>query len=192
MIFLSEVVNIAIKIKKKYQGRSFEKDDIIYNEKIYASVVLVINAEGQNIGEMKLSDALKMAYDQELDLVQVSKNQAKPVTKITDYGKYRFEKRKRQQEVKKNQKIVENKEVRLTTNIGAGDLEVKIKKTREFIEKGSNVKVSLKFKGREMANKENGFKTMEKFLKGVEDICVTDKTPSLRGYFLDAHISPKK
>ncbi len=186
------MIDIAIKIKKKYQGRTRQQDDIIYNEKIRAKIVLVINAEGVNIGEVPIDDALKMAYDQDLDLVQVSGNQEKPVTKIVDYGKYRFEKRKRQQEAKKNQKIVENKEVRLTTNIGVSDLEVKIKKAREFIEKGNNVKISLKYRGREMANKESGRETMQRFLESVEDVAVIDKKPVQRGYFLDAYISPKK
>ncbi len=186
------MIDIAIKIKKKYQGRTRQQDDIVYNEKIRAKIVLVIDAEGVNIGEVPIDEALQMAYDQDLDLVQVSGNQEKPVTKIVDYGKYRFEKRKRQQEAKKNQKIVENKEVRLTTNIGVGDLEVKIKKAREFLEKGNNVKISLKYRGREMANKESGKETMQRFLESVEDIAVIDKKPIQRGYFLDAYVSPKK
>ena len=186
------MIKIAIKIKKRYQGRQRPNDDIIYNEAIRAKNVLVIDSEGVNIGEMLFEDAINMAYEQDLDLVQVSKNQEKPVVKIVDYGKYRFEKRKRTHEAKKNQKIVENKEVRLTSNIGRSDLEVKIKKAREFIEKGNNVKISLKYRGREMANKQPGFDTMEIFIKSMEDIAVIDKKPALRGYFLDAHVSPKK
>jgi len=155
-------------------------------------VVLVIDDEGQKLGEMPIDEALELAYSKSLDLVQVSKNNNVEVTKIVDFGKYRFEKRKRQQEAKKNQRIVENKEVRLTPNIGISDLEVKIKKAREFIEKGNNVKISLKFRGRQMANKEAGYEKIKDFLKAVEDIAIIDKEPLLKRNFLDAYISPKK
>ncbi len=192
MYFFIRGENISIKIKKKYLGRERPSNDIIYNEKIRAKIVLVIDEEGQKLGEMPIEDALELAYSKSLDLVQVSKNNKVEVTKIVDYGKYRFEKRKRQQEAKKNQRIVENKEVRLTPNIGISDLEVKIKKAREFIEKGNNVKISLKFRGRQMANKEAGYEKIKEFLDAMRDIAVVDKEPVLKRNFLDAYISPKK
>ena len=186
-----EVITIAIKIKKRYQGRQREQNDIVYNERIKANKVLVIDETGQKLGELSIDEALELAFSKNLDLIQVSSNKNLTVTKIADFGKYRFEKRKKQQEAKKNQKVVENKEVRLTPNIGQHDLDVKIKKAREFLEKGNKVKISLKFRGRQLANKDVGFTTINKFVEAIEDIAVIDKEPKLKGYFLDVYVSPK-
>ncbi len=128
----------------------------------------------------------------ELDLVLIAPKANPPVAKIVDYGKYRYDKKKKEKEVKKNNKIIEQKEIRLSSSIGKHDFDVKVKRARVFIEKGNRVKVSLSFRGREITNKEVGFNTINNFLKELSDIAQIDKAPKINGRFLDANISPKK
>ncbi len=154
--------------------------------------MLVINPAGEKLGVMSKNDALKEASKFDLDLVLISDKGTVAVTKIVDYGKFKYERKKRESENKKNQKIIENKEVRLSPNIGQHDLDVRVKNAIRFLEKGSRVKVSLAFKGRQMANKDIGFETMKNFLDQLDEIAQVDKKPRLNGRFLDAYISPKK
>ncbi len=141
---------------------------------------------------MSKTEALKKADEYELDLVLISDKGEVAVAKIIDYGKFKYERKKKESEAKKNQKQVETKEVRLRPNIGQHDLDVKIRAAIGFIEKGNRVKVSLSYRGREMANKDVGFETIKKFLDAMEDIAQIDKQPKMNGRFLDAYISPIK
>ncbi|NOQ50066.1 MAG: translation initiation factor IF-3 [Mycoplasmataceae bacterium] len=154
--------------------------------------MLVIDQNGDKLGILSKQDAIKKAQAADLDLVLISDKGDIVVTKIVDYGKFRFERKKQEQENKRNQKVVENKEVRLSPNIGRHDLDVRMRNAQKFLEKGARVKVSLAFKGRQMANKEIGFETMKLFLKELESVAQIDKQPRLNGRFLDAYISPIK
>ncbi|AHK22451.1 Translation initiation factor IF-3 [Candidatus Hepatoplasma crinochetorum Av] len=185
---------IAIRIKKKYQGRQRDHHQDLINERIPYSIkeLLVIDSDGKKIGILNKSEALRQAREQELDLVIISKNAKIPVAKIIDYGKFRYERKKREQENKKKSKIIEQKEIRISANIGLNDLDVKIKSARGFIEKGNNVKISLAFKGRQIVSKEIGFEKMNQFIEKLNDIAQIDKKPQLNGRFYDAYLSPIK
>ncbi|AKX34499.1 translation initiation factor IF-3 [Spiroplasma litorale] len=168
------------------------KSDFV-NKDIRARQILVIDQEGQKIGPLNKFEALKMAEDQGLDLLQVgNQDNSTAIAKILDYGKYKYEQKRKQRENKKNQVKVENKEIRLTVGIGDHDLETKARKAREFLEAGDRVKVSLKFKGREITYQELGKETINKFFTKVEDIAKVEKDAKLNTRFLDMYIVPKK
>ncbi len=186
------MINIAIKIKKRYQGRQRSHYNDFVNERIRSKELLVIGPDGQKLGVLSKEIALKKASEYDLDLVLISDKGTVAVAKIIDYGKFKYERKKRESENKKNQKIVETKEIRLRPNIEKHDLETKQKKAREFLKKGNRVKVSLSFRGREMSNKDVGLTTINNFLDSLKDIAQVDKEPKLNGRFLDANISPKK
>uniref|UniRef100_A0A6A7G646 Translation initiation factor IF-3 n=1 Tax=Hirondellea gigas TaxID=1518452 RepID=A0A6A7G646_9CRUS len=191
-ILKRRLINIAIKIKKRYQGRQRDTHRDFINEGIRAKELLVIDQNGEKLGIISRAEALRKADEAELDLILISDKGEITVAKIADYGKFKYERKKKESETKKNQKIIETKEVRLRPNIGQHDLDVKIKAARKFIEKGNRVKVSLSYRGREMANKEVGLQTINNFLDQFEDIAQIDKRPKLTGRFLDAYISPIK
>ncbi len=121
----------------------------------------------------------------------IAANGNPPVAKIVDYGKFKYERKKKESEAKKNQKVIETKEVRLRPNIGQHDIDVKIKNARSFLEKGNRVKVSLAFRGREMANQDIGKQTLESFVEALSDISNPDKPPKMvNGRFLDVLLMP--
>ncbi|BDV03592.1 MAG: translation initiation factor IF-3 [Candidatus Hepatoplasma scabrum] len=185
---------IAIRIKKKYQGRQRDSHQDFVNERIPYGFkkILVIGPNGEKIGILSRQEALNKAEQEELDLVIISKNATVPVAKIINYGKFRYERKKREQENKRNSKTVEQKEIRISANIGINDLLVKIKFARKFIEKGNNLKISLAFKGRQIINKEVGFNKMKQFIDELSDVAQVDKKPQLNGRFYDAYLSPIK
>jgi translation initiation factor IF-3 len=154
--------------------------------------MLVIDQDGNKLGVISRAAAFKKAEAADLDLVLIAPGGKPPVAKIVDYGKYRYEKKKRESEAKKNQKVVEQKEVRITPNIGQHDLDVKIRNAQKFLSKGNKVKLSLQFRGRENANREVGFATMDRALDTLKDVADIDKSPKLNGRFYDAYLAPKK
>lgn len=163
------------------------------NREIRAREILVINDDGSKLGPLSKFEALKMAEDSGLDLYQVGmqdKNTA--IAKMLDYGKFKYEQKRKQRENKKNQVKVENKEIRLTVGIGDHDLETKARKAREFLEAGDRLKISLKFKGREIAFQEFGLETLKKFYSKIEDIAKIEKEAKLNTRFLDMYVVPKK
>jgi len=135
---------------------------------------------------------MDMAVAKQLDLVCVAPKANPPVCKIIDYGKYRFEMQKKAKEAKKNQKIQDTKEIRLTPVMQDHDIDVKRVNARKFIEKGDKVKVSMRFRGRQMAHTHIGMEVMKKFLEGIEDIVTVEKEPKLEGNNLFMFIAPKK
>lgn len=167
------------------------KQDFLTNEQIRASVVEVIGTNGERLGQMNIDDAISRAYDEDMDLVMVSPNANPPVCKILDYSKYKFEMAKREKEARKNQKIVELKEVRLSASIDTHDLEIKAKNANKFLKAGDKVKVSLKFKGREVRFVEKGKETILKFVSMLEEGNI-DKEPKLEGRFLNVIVMPKQ
>ncbi|AXK51504.1 translation initiation factor IF-3 [Spiroplasma alleghenense] len=168
------------------------KSDFV-NREIRAKMVLIIDNDGNKIGPIPKMEAIKMAEDQGLDLMQVSQqDNFTAIAKILDYGKFKYEQKRKLKENKKNQVKTENKEIRLTVGIGQHDLETKAKKAREFLSNGDRVKISLKFKGREIVHQEFGQKTLNSFLAIIEDVCKVEKEPKLTARFLDVYVVPKK
>lgn len=154
--------------------------------------MLVIFDEEKKPEEMSNRDALSKAKDLDLDLVLISDKAKIPVAKITDYGKFKYERKKKAQLQKKNQKIIELKEVRLTPRIGEHDLQVKMKDAKRFLEKGNKVKVSLRFRRNELQDQTQGREIIERFKNDLSDISSVEKEPLLRGIFLDIIMEPLK
>ena len=144
------------------------------------------------LGIMSSDQALQLAYDKSLDLVMMSPDGNPPVCKIMDYGKYRFEKDKREKEAKKKQQVIEIKEIQLSCRIDTHDYETKMKRGRKFLEQGNKVKVVLVFHGREMSHQQLGKDMIERFIADVADLGTTDKKPVLNGKLLSVVISPIK
>ena len=162
------------------------------NEQIRCKEVRVIGEEGQQLGVMALRDALNMAKDAGVDLVMVSPSANPPVCRIVDYGKFKYEQLRREKEAKKKQKTVEVKEVRLSPNIDKNDLNTKINQARKFLSKGDKVKVSLRFRGREMAHVDSSKHILEDFAEKLSDIAVVDKAPKLEGRSMTMFLTEKR
>jgi len=161
------------------------------NEQIRVREVRLIDNDGSQKGIISTIEALKMAKEQELDLVEIAPNATPPVCKIIDYGKYRFEQEKKLRDSKKNQKVLKLKEIRMQPKIASGDLDFKSKHIKEFLDDGNKVKVSIRFRGRELAHKELGEEVLNAVLKRLEGEYVMDKTPAMEGRLMSMTISPK-
>ena len=157
------------------------KQDLPINEQIRAKEVQIINDEGQKVGPISLNEALDMAYDRKLDLVLVAPNADVPICKLMNYGKYKFEQAKREKEAKKKQKTFELKEIRITPNIEEHDFEFKCKNAKKFIEDGNKVKVTVRFRGRELNYVKLGEEVLNKFIEELEEVAVPEKKPILEG-----------
>ncbi|QBQ07445.1 translation initiation factor IF-3 [Spiroplasma gladiatoris] len=163
------------------------------NKEIRARQVLIINEDGSKIGPINKFEAIKLAEEQGLDLFQVGmQDNQTAIAKILDFGKHKYEQKRKIRENKKNQVKVENKEIRLTVGIGDHDMDTKARKAREFLQEGDRVKISLKFKGREIAYQEFGLETLKKFYAKIEDIAKIEKEAKLNTRFLDMYVVPKK
>ena len=165
---------------------------LMINEQIRCKEVRVIGEEGQQLGVMALRDALNMAKDAGVDLVMVSPSANPPVCRIVDYGKFKYEQLRREKEAKKKQKTVEVKEVRLSPNIDVNDLNTKCNSARKFIEKGNKVKVSLRFRGREMAHIDSTKHILEDFAEKLSDIAVIEKAPKMEGRSMMMFLTEKR
>lgn len=151
------------------------------NGEIRDREVRVVAGDGEMLGIMSADKALKIAEERNLDLVKIAPQARPPVCKIMDYGKYRFEQSKREKEAKKNQHTVEIKEIRLSLNIDKHDFETKVNHAKKFLESGNKVKVSIRFRGREMARPENGLVAMSKFADACSEFCIIEKPAKLEG-----------
>ncbi len=171
----------ATKIGQKNQEVFYIKQDLLINEQIRAKEVQVIDNEGNKIGPIPIHEALDMAYDKKLDLVLVAPNAQPQVCKLMNYGKYKFEQAKREKEAKKKQKTFEVKEIRITPNIEEHDFGFKVKNAKKFIEDGNKVKVTVRFRGRELNYVKLGEQTLNEFIKEMEDVAVPEKKPVLEG-----------
>ncbi len=165
--------------------------ELTINEEIKEKEVRVIDTDGSQLGIMKISDALNAAYDKDLDLVCLSPNAKPVVCKIMDYGKYRFEQAKRDKESKKNQKVVEIKEIRLGLSIDVHDFETKGNHAKKFLKSGNKVKVSIRFRGRELGHPEIGLETMSRFAEYLADYSVVEKPAKLEGRNMLMFLAPK-
>lgn len=152
----------------------------------------MIGENGEQLGIISTRDALKMAKDAELDLVKIAPTAKPPVCKIIDYGKYRYELARKEKEAKKKQKVIEIKEVRLSPNIDTNDLNTKVGAARKFIEKGDKVKVTLRFRGREMAHMNNSRHILDEFAQQLSDIAVVDKPSKIEGRSMVMFLTGKR
>jgi len=167
-------------------------DENLLNEGIRSREVMVITDDGEKLGVINTSAALDMAYAKNLDLVVVAPNAKPPVAKFMDYNKYKYEQQRKQREAKKNQKIVTLKELRLSPKIETHDLETKLRKGREFLEKGDKLKISMRFRGREMAYTNQGREVMLDFAKRCEDLADVESKPKQDGRNMFMTLTPKK
>ena len=160
------------------------------NEQIRDKEIRLIGANGQQMGIMSPRDALRMAAEQDLDLVKIAPQAKPPVCKILDYGKYRFEMQKKEKEAKKNQKVVELKEIRLSLTIDTNDFNTKVNQAVKFLAQGHKVKVSIRFRGREMAHTSLGLDVEKRFAEALEGKAIVDKQPKLEGRSMMMFLSP--
>ena len=161
------------------------------NEQIRDKEIRLIGENGEQLGIMSAREAMKLAEEAELDLVKIAPTAKPPVCKIIDYGKYRYELARKEKEARKKQKVVEIKEIRLSPNIDSNDLNTKMNAAKKFLSKGDKVKITLRFRGREMAHPELGNATIKRFADACADVGVIDKLPKMEGRSLIMFISAK-
>ena len=162
------------------------------NEQIKDKEVRVIGEGGEQLGIMSAREALKLAQDAELDLVKIAPTAKPPVCKIIDYGKYKYELIRKEKEAKKKQKVVEVKEIRLSPNIDTNDLNTKMSAARKFLVKGNKVKVTLRFRGREMAHMHTSKHILDDFAEELADIAIVEKAPKVEGRSIGMVLTEKK
>ena len=157
------------------------KQELPTNGQIREREVQLIGENGEKLGVIPTKEALEKAIEKNLDLVLVAPNGKPPVCKIMNYGKYKFEQSKKEKEAKKKQKTLELKELRVTPNIEEHDFEFKAKNARKFLEEGNKVKITVRFRGREVNNAKSGENVLNKFIEKLEDISTVEKKPKLEG-----------
>lgn len=162
------------------------------NEQIRDREIRLIGENGEQLGIMSSREAMKLAREAELDLVKIAPNAKPPVCKIIDYGKYRYELARKEKEAKKKQRTMEVKEVRLSPNIDVNDLNTKANQARKFIMKGDRVKVSLRFRGRELAHVNYSKQILDNFYEKLEDIAVVDKPAKMEGRTMVMFLTEKR
>ena len=162
----------------------------IINEEIRDREVRLIDENGEQLGVVPTDRELDLAFERKLDLVNVAPNAKPAVCRIMDYGKYRYELAKREKEARKNQKVINVKEVRMTPSIDTNDLRTKARRARDFLENGDRVKVSVRFRGRELGHKENGRKVLDDFVEMIQDLGKIDKKPTMEGRSMVMFLAP--
>lgn len=161
------------------------------NEEILDEEVRLIGEDGAQLGIMSSAEALKVAEEAGLDLVKIAPNAVPPVCRVMDYGKFRFEQTKKEKEAKKNQKVIEVKEIRMSPSIGENDFNTKLKNGIKFLKEGNRVKVSVRFRGREMAHTDIGKELLADFAAQCEEVATVDKEAKLEGRNMFMFLSPK-
>ena len=162
------------------------------NEQIRDKEVRLIGPDGEQLGIMSAKEAYFKAKDSNLDLVKIAPMAKPPVCKIIDYGKYRYELARKAKEAKKKQRIVETKEIRLSPNIDKNDLNTKVNQSRKFLQKGAKLKLTLRFRGREMAHKEVGREILDSFFEQLKDVAVIDRPAKMEGRTMVMFLSAAK
>jgi translation initiation factor IF-3 len=180
-----------LKYRKIARGGQLAEKDLRINEQIRAREVRLIRDEGEPQGIMSVSEALELAREAGLDLVEIAPQAVPPVVKILNFGKFRFENEKKQRDSKKKQKLLKLKEIRMQPKIDDHDLDFKSKHIKEFLSEGNKVKVTIRFRGRELAHTELGFDVMKDVLSRIEGEYVMDKPPAMEGRFMSMVLSPK-
>jgi len=166
--------------------------ELFINEQIRDKEVRVIGEDGEQLGVMPTKEAQKLADDAGLDLVKIAPTAKPPVCKIVDYGKYRYEQARKEKEAKKKQKIVEIKEIRLSPNIDTNDLNTKMNAARKFLSKGDKVKVTLRFRGREMAHMATSKHILDDFAESLSDVATLEKAPKVEGRSMTMFLTEKR
>ena len=161
------------------------------NEEITDKEVRLIGEDGAQLGIMSGAEALKVAIDHELDLVKISPQAVPPVCRLMDYGKFRFEQAKREREARKNQHVIEVKEIRMSPGIGDNDFNTKLRNGSKFLQDGDRLKVTIRFRGREMAHTAIGEELLNRFADSLKEVAVLDKAPKLEGRNMSIFLSPK-
>ena len=161
------------------------------NEEIRDKEIRVIGSDGAQLGIMSAERANEMAEEQGFDLVKISPNAVPPVCKIMDYSKFCFDQKKREKEARKNQRVVEIKEIRMSPSIDTNDLNTKIKNAMKFLKEGNRVKVSVRFRGREMAHTNLGEKLLMDFAEACSELATMEKNPKMEGRFMGMFLAPK-
>ena len=172
---------------------SISKDkDIQVNHEIKAREVRLIGPDGKQLGIMPLKEALRHAQEAQLDLVKVASNAKPPVCKIMDFGKYKYEQSKREKEARKNQKVINIKEIRMNPTIDEHDFQVRLKNTLKFLKEGNKVKVSIRFRGRQMTHTQLGEEVLNKMIELTQELGVVEKPPKMEGRNMVMVLSPKQ
>lgn len=166
--------------------------DLMINEQIRDREVRVIGTDGEQLGIMSPRDAMKLAEEAGVDLVKIAPTAKPPVCKIVDYGKFKYEQTRKEKEAKKKQKIIDVKEIRLSPNIDTNDLNTKINAARKFLTKGDKVKVTLRFRGREMAHMQNSKHILVDFGESLSDIAIVEKEPKVEGRSMTMFLAEKR
>ena len=162
------------------------------NEQIRDKEVRVIGENNEQLGVMPIEQAMKLAEDAGVDLVKIAPNAAPPVCRIIDYGKFRYEQSRKEKEARKKQKVIEIKEIRMSPNIDTNDLNTKIAAAKKFLSKGDRVKVTLRFRGREMAHMNNSRYILDDFAEALADVAQVEKPPKVEGRTLTMFLTEKR
>ena len=174
----------------KGEGKTIS--DYFINEQIRDREVRVIGEDGQQLGVMSSRDAMKLAEEAGVDLVKIAPTAKPPVCRIVDYGKFRYEQTRKEKDAKKKQKTTEVKELRLSPNIDTNDLNTKVNAARKFLSKGDKVKITLRFRGREMAHMNNSKHILDDFAQALADIAVIDRAPKVEGRSMTMFLTQKR
>lgn len=166
--------------------------DLMINEQIRDKEVRLVGADGEQLGIMSAKEAYMKAVEAGLDLVKIAPKAKPPVCKIIDYGKYKYEQTRKEKEAKKKQKTIEVKEVRMSPNIDVNDLNTKVNAARKFLQKGDKVKVSIRFRGREMAHAQDSKPMLDEFAAKLADVAVVDKPAKMEGRFMTMFLTEKR
>lgn len=177
---------------QKFSEVFFISKELLINEEIREKEVRVIGKDGSQMGIMSIKDALEVAAKENMDLALIAPKAVPPTCKIMDYGKFKFEEAKREKENRKNQKVVDTKEVRLSPSIDTHDFETKLRNAVKFLKGGDKVKVTVRFRGREVHHSAVGEELLMKFAEGCEEVGIVDKKPKLEGRNMAMFLSPKK
>ncbi len=185
--------SVAVRFFVYSERRCFPiaKKELQINEQIRDAQLRIIGADGAQLGVMSARDAQNLADEAGLDLVKIAPTAQPPVCRIMDYGKYRFEQAKKEKEARKNQRVVEIKEVRLGLNIDVGDFNTKVAQATRFLQHGDKVKVNIRFRGREMAHPEMGLEPMRRFAEALAEIATVEKPAKLEGRNMLMFLAPK-
>lgn len=179
-------------VKKSFmEVLNISNKELLINEEIRDREIRVIGAEGEQLGILQTKDAMAIALEKNLDLVKIAPQATPPVCRIMDYGKFRFENAKREKEAKKNQKVIDTKEVRISLNIDTHDFETKLNNALKFLRAGDKVKVAIRFRGREMAHAHLGEGQMRKFAEACAEVGTVDKLPKMEGRSMVMFITSK-
>ncbi len=166
--------------------------ELFINEQIRDKEVRVIGEDGEQLGIMSAREALQLAEEAGVDLVKIAPTAKPPVCKIVDYGKFKYEQTRKEKEAKKKQKVIEIKEIRLSPNIDTNDLNTKVNAARKFLSKGDRVKVTLRFRGREMAHMASSKHILDDFAQALADVCVIEKAPKVEGRSMTMFLTEKR